>query len=141
MAVVNLQMIKDIVFLYGFRPSDAKLMKIFGAVVRNSLISFGLGSLQIGNAVAQTGGDAARSIPFLGSAISALVDSSIQGLTNGTLTAVIGYQTIRYLNREYRLQNILDGVEVTESEAELEETCEEIKDELKRRPARMPQGA
>ena len=140
-AVVNLQMIKDIVFLYGFRPSDAKLMKIFGAVVRNSLISFGLGSLQIGNAVAKTVGDAARSIPFLGSAISALVDSSIQGLTNGTLTAVIGYQTIRYLNREYRLQNILDGVEVTESEAELEETCEEIKDELKRRPARMPQGA
>lgn len=140
-AVVNLQMIKDIVFLYGFRPSDAKLMKIFGAVVRNSLISFGLGSLQIGNAVAKTVGDAARSIPFLGSAISALVDSSIQGLTNGTLTAVIGYQTIRYLNREYRLQNILDGVEVAESEAELEETCEEIKDELKRRPARMPQGA
>lgn len=140
-AVVNLQMIKDIIFLYGFRPSDPKLVKIFGAVVRNSLISYGLGSLQIGNAVARTVGDAARSLPFLGSAISALVDSSIQGLTNGTLTAVIGFQTIRYLNREYRLQNILDGVEIAESEAELEETCAEIKDELKRRPSRVPQGA
>lgn len=82
-----------------------------------------------------------RGIPFLGSAISALVDSSIQGLTNGTLTAVIGYQTIRYLNKEYRLQNILDGVEITETQEELAEACEEIKDELKRRPARAPMGA
>ena len=140
-AVVNLQMIKDIVFLYGFRPSDTKLVKIFGAVVRNSLVSFGLGSLQIGNAVAKTVGDAAKGIPFLGSAISALVDSSIQGLTNGTLTAVIGFQTLRYLNKEYRLQNILDGVEVVETQEELEETCAEIKSELKRRPTRAPMGA
>ena len=140
-AVVNLQMIKDIVFLYGFRPSDTKLVKIFWAVVRNSLTAFGLGSLQIGNAVVKTMGDAAKGIPFLGSAISALVDSSIQGLTNGTLTAVIGYQTIKYLNKEYRLQNILDGIEVVESQEELEETCAEIKDELKRRPARAPMGA
>ena len=140
-AVVNLQMIKDIVFLYGFRPSDTKLVKIFWSVVRNSLTAFGLGSLRIGNAVVKTMGDAARGIPFLGSAISALVDSSIQGLTNGTLTAVIGYQTIRYLNKEYRLQNILDGVEITETQEELAEACEEIKDELKRRPARAPVGA
>ncbi len=140
-AVVNLQMIKDIVFLYGFRPSDAKLVKIFGAVVRNSLVSFGLGSLQIGNAVIKTMGDAANTIPFLGTAISALIDSSIQGLTNGTLTAVIGFQTIRYLNREYRLQNILDGIEVAESQEELAQTCSEIRDELKRRPARVRQGA
>ena len=141
-AVVNLQMIKDIVFLYGFRPSDTRLVKIFGAVIRNSLISYGLGSLQIGNAVAKTVGDAARTIPFLGSAISALVDSSIQGLTNGTLTAVIGYQTLRYLNREYRLQDILDGVEIDETQEELAVACDEIKSELKkRRPSRVPQGA
>lgn len=119
-AVVNLQMIKDIVFLYGFRPSDTKLVKIFWSVVRNSLTAFGLGSLRIGNAVVKTMGDAARGIPFLGSAISALVDSSIQGLTNGTLTAVIGYQTIRYLNKEYRLQNILDGVEITKRRKSLQ---------------------
>ena len=44
-AVVNLQLIKDIVFLYGFRPSDTRLVMIFAAVVRNSLISYGLGSV------------------------------------------------------------------------------------------------
>lgn len=133
-AVVNLQLIKDIVFLYGFRPSDTRLVKIFAAVVRNSLISYGLGSLKIGNGIVKTMGDAAKGIPFLGSAISALVDSSVQGLTNGTLTAVIGFQTIRYLGREYRLQDILDGAEIGESEEELKATCADIEAELRKRP-------
>ena len=138
-AVVNLQMIKDIVFLYGFRPSDTRLVKIFGAVVRNSLVAYGLGGLKIGNGIARTVGDAARGIPLLGSVISVLVDSSVQGLTNGTLSAVIGYQTIKYLNTEYKLQNILDGVQVGETEEELAETCAEIETELrKNRNKKMP---
>lgn len=131
-AVVNLQMIKDIVFLYGFRPSDARLVKIFAAVVRNSLISYGLGGSRIGNGIARTVGEATKGIPILGSAISVLVDSSVQGLTNGTLTAVIGFQTIRYLNTEYKLQNILDGVEVAETEEDLKETCTDIETELRK---------
>lgn len=138
-AVVNLQMIKDIVFLYGFRPSDAKLVKIFGAVLRNALVAYGLGSIKIGNGIARTMGDAVRGIPILGNAISVLVDSSVQGLTNGTLTAVIGFQTIKYLNTEYRLQNILDSVEVAETEEELTEACAEIEKELKKNK-KIPQA-
>ncbi|MCD7728349.1 MAG: YcjF family protein [Clostridia bacterium] len=130
-AVLNLQMVKDIVFLYGFRPSDAKLVKIFAKVVHNSLVAYGLGSAKIGQGVAHTIGDAAKGIPLLGSAISVLVDSSVQGLANGTLTAVIGFQTIKYLNYEYKLQNILDGVEITETEEEFNEACDEVKQELK----------
>ena len=131
-ATVNLQMIKDIVFLYGFRPSDTRLVKIFAAVVRNALIAYGLGGVKIGNGIVRTMGDAAKGIPFLGSVISVLVDSSVQGLANGTLSAVIGYQTIRYLNTEYKLQNILDGVDVGETEEELAETCEDIEKELRK---------
>ena len=127
-------------FLYGFRPSDAKLVKIFASVVQNALIAYGLGSVKIGNGIVKTMGDAAKGIPFLGTAISALVDSSIQGLTNGTMTAVIGFQTIKYLNKEYNLQNILDGIEVAETEAELQETCEELEQELRKNP-RVRQGA
>jgi len=139
-AVVNLQMIKDLVFLYGFRPSDARLLKIFAAVVRNSLVAYGLGGIKIGNGVVRTLGDAAKGIPLLGSVISTLVDSSVQGLTNGMLTAIIGFQTIRYLNTEYRLQNILDGVNVSETEEELTETCAEVEKELKAH-RRSPQNA
>lgn len=130
--VVNMQLIKDIVFLYGFRPSDAKLAKIFVGVIRNSLIAYGLGGVQIGNTVVKTMGEAVRGIPLLGSAIAALVDSSVQGLTNGMLTTVIGYQTIKYLNREYKLQNILDGIEIVETQEEFEEACAELEKELKK---------
>lgn len=131
-AVVNLQMIKDIVFLYGFRPSDPKLVKIFGAVLRNAFVAYGLGGIKIGKGIARTMGDAVRGIPILGTAISVLVDSSVQGLTNGTLTAVIGFQTIKYLNTEYKLQNILDGVEIVETEEEFSETCAQLEKELKK---------
>lgn len=130
--VLNLQLIKDLVFLYGFRPSDAKLLKIFGRVFQNSLIAYGLGGMKIGNSIVKTMGDAVKGIPILGSAISVLVDSSVQGLTNGVLTAVMGYQTIRYLSQEYKLQEILDGVELVETEVELQETCAELEKELKK---------
>ena len=128
---INLQLVKDIVFLYGFRPSDARLVKIFGRVLQNSLIAYGLGGVKIGKSIVKTMGDAVKGIPFLGSAISAIVDSSVQGLTNGVLTAVIGYQTIKYLSEEYKLQQILDGVELAETEEELQATCQEIEKELK----------
>lgn len=128
---VNLQLIKDLVFLYGFRPSDPKLLKIFGRVLQNSLVAYGLGSLKIGNTVTRSMGDAMKGIPILGAAIATIVDSSVQGLTNGTLTAVIGFQTIRYLNEEYKLQNLLDGIEVAETEEELAATCVELEKELR----------
>ena len=104
-------------------------------MLQNALIAYGLGSVKIGNGIVKTMGDAAKGIPILGTAIAALVDSSIQGLTNGTMTAVIGFQTIKYLNREYNLQNILDGVEISQTEEELQQTCADIERELKGKPA------
>ena len=136
--VINTQLIKDIVFLYGFRPSDVRLAKIFVSVIRNSLFALGLGGMNVGNAVVKTMGDAVKGIPILGSLISTVVDSSVQGLVNGTLTALIGYQTIKFLNTEYNLQNILDGIDVSESEAELQETCTELETQLKKKKKLAP---
>lgn len=130
-AVVNLQMIKDIIFLYGFRPSETKLARIFAQVVKNSMVAYGLGGVKIGNGLVRTMGDAMKGLPFLGEIIATVVDSSVQGLANGTLTAVIGFQTIKYLSTEYKLQDILDNVEIAESEEELAQTCEEIEKELR----------
>lgn len=138
--VMNLQLVKDLIFLYGFRPSDAKLVKIFGRVLQNSLVAYGLGGMKIGNSIVKTMGDAVKGIPILGTAISVLVDSSVQGLTNGVLTAVMGYQTIRYLTHEYKLQEILDGIELAETEEELQETCIEIENQLKK-VKKAPQAA
>ena len=130
-AFLNLQLVKDLVFLYGFRPSDAKLVKIFGLVLQNSLVAYGLGGMKIGNSIVQTMGNAVKGIPVLGSAISTVIDSSVQGLTGGILTTVIGFQTIKYLNREYRLQEILDGIEIEETQEEFEQTCRKLESELK----------
>ena len=135
-SVINLQMVKDIVYLYGFRPSDTKLVKIFARVLQNSLIAYGLGGMQIGNGVVKTLGDAMKGIPILGTAISAVVDSSVQGLANGVLTATIGFQTIKYLSAEYKLQNVLDGIEV-QTQEDYTQTCEEIKKELKKSPKKV----
>lgn len=139
-AFLNLQLVKDLVYLYGFRPSDAKLVKIFARVLQNSLIAYGLGSAKIGNSIVKSMGDAVRSIPLLGSAISVIVDCSVQGLTNGVLSAVIGYQTIKYLNDEYKLQEILDGVEIAEKEEDFKETCAEIEKELKTGKRKLQQA-
>ncbi len=130
--LVNVQLIKDLVYLYGFRPSDAKLAKIFVRVIQNALIAYGLGGMQIGNSVVRTMGDAVKGIPILGSAIAVLVDSSVQGLANGTLTTVIGYQTLRFMMSEYKLQDILDGIEVAETQEEFQEACKELEKELKK---------
>lgn len=138
-AVINLQLVKDLIFLYGFRPSDPKLVRIFARILQNSLIAYGLGGAKIGNSVVQTMGNAVKGIPLLGSAISTLVDSSVQGLTNGVLTTVIGYQTIKYLNNEYKLQELLDGIEILESEEEFKEACEELEKELKK-GKKLPQA-
>ena len=126
---VNLQMIKDIVYLYGFRPSETKLLKIFAKILSSSFASYGIGNVKFGNTVTSLL-PFAKTIPILGSAISVLVDSSVQGLTNATLTAIIGTNTIKYLMKEYNLQNVLDSVELTPSQEEFNDTCEIIKKEL-----------
>ncbi len=130
-AFTDLQMIKDIVFLYGFRPSDAKLFKIYSSVIAQSMVAYGVSSANIGKGLANTMGGIVKSIPILGAAIGAVVDSSIQGLTNGVLTTVVGYQTIKYISMEYHLQDVLDGIELEESKEEVEASIKELETELK----------
>lgn len=129
--VVNLQLIKDIVFLYGYRPTYPKLVKIYKKVMINSLVAYGLGNVKIGNGVAKTMGDIVKSVPLLGTAVSVLVDSSVQGLTNATLTAIMGYNAIKIMAEEYRLQEILDNVIIEDGEADFKITCASIEKELK----------
>jgi uncharacterized membrane protein YcjF (UPF0283 family) len=129
-STINLQMIKDIIFLYGFRPSDAKLGRIFTTVIMNSFAAYGLENANIGNTVVKGIGGVTKSIPILGSIIETVIDSTVQGMTNATFTTIIGYQTIKYLEKEYRLQDILDGIELTD-ENDLKENCEIVEKEIK----------
>lgn len=130
--VYELNLIKDIVFLYGYRPSDAKLAKIYKNVILSALTAYGVNNATSGMAsgVIKKMGNVANSIPILGSAIGTVIDSSLQGVINSTLTVVIGFQTKKYLKEEYRLQDILDGIDIPDSDEEEAKMMEEVKNEF-----------
>lgn len=114
----ELNMIKNIIYLYGFRPSNEKLTKIYLAVLRNALVAYGASNVSsnfvtsAANAISEALG--ARNA--LGNLISTIVGGATSGIINGSLSVIIGFQTQKYLMHEYNLQNILDGVEVSEEE-------------------------
>ena len=130
-AFVNIQMVKDLVFLYGFRPSDAKLIKIYANVLENTLVAYGVSSFDIGKNAVKTMGGIVNKIPILGGVISTVIDSSIQGLTNGALTTIAGYQSIKFISQEYHLQDVLDEIELEETEEDVNTSVKELEEELK----------
>lgn len=128
----NLSLIKDIIFLYGYRPSDAKMVKIYRTVIADALIAYGLGSSvgSITNTIAKFGGKALDKVPYVGGLVGTIVDSLTQGIINSTLTVMIGFQTKKYLKNEYKLQDILDDIDIA-SEEEEKALTEEVKTEVK----------
>lgn len=131
----DLNLIKDIVFLYGFRPNEGELAKIYRNVLLASFSAYGLTNVtsSTAQAIVQKIGEAATGVPIVGKAIGTVLDSSIQGFVNASFTVIIGYQTKNYLMKEYKLQDILEDV-IYEESKELEEEEElvyTLKDDIK----------
>lgn len=130
----DLNLIKDLIYLYGFRPSDTQLMKIYSSVIGDALIAYGLGNATgtIATGVVKKMGKAVDNVPLLGSVISTVIDSVAQGVINSTLTVIIGFQTKKYLVKEYHLQDILEDVVISieEEEQMAEEMAKELKDDI-----------
>ena len=127
-AGVNLKMIRDILFLYGFRPTNARLVRIFINSIIGSVAAYGLEGSGIGSFLARLG---SRAIPVINESSSFLVDAAVQVFTNGTLTMWIGYKAIDYLKKEYKLQVILDDIDVLDDDNEFDNTRKEVVSELK----------
>ena len=134
--IYNLGLIKDLIFLYGFRPNDRQLAKIYKTVIADAVIAYGLGNAtsSMASGVVKKMGKGLDGIPILGSAISTVIDSLAQGFINSTLTVMIGFQTRKYLLKEYKLQDILDDVIITEEELENEaiEMSDNLKQDIKK---------
>jgi uncharacterized membrane protein YcjF (UPF0283 family) len=141
----DLGLIKDLIYLYGFRPSDTQLMKIYQTVVANALIAYGLGNAtgSIATGVVKKMGKVVDKIPVLGSAISTVIDSVAQGVINSSLTVLIGFQTKKYMMKEYHLQDILDTIELPEEvDQEATELMDSLKDDItKTAKGKAPQAA
>jgi len=132
-AIYELSLIKDLIYLYGFRPSDAKLLKIYRTVVVNSLLAYGV-STGTTSLISKGLSATFEGLPLLGSLISTAIASAAQGVVNGVMTGIIGVQTKRYLIKEYHLQDILDSVELDNPEDDskmLEGISQEIKTQTK----------
>lgn len=135
----ELKLIKDLVYLYGFRPSDAKMYKIYRSVIVNALVSYGVASSLsgLGGNVIGLLSKTVGALPVLGGAIGTVIDSAVQGVANASLAAMLGFQTIKYLQKEYKLQDILDTVIITDEEQESDEkalianVCEDLKEKVK----------
>lgn len=112
--VSELNLIKKIVYLYGYRPNDTQMLKIYKSVLTNSILAYSIqgAAASVAGGVAKLLGGAAEAIPI----ISTVVGSVSSGVINSSLTVAVGFQTIRYLKYEYKLQNILSGIEIDESE-------------------------
>lgn len=133
--IYNLSLIKDIIFLYGFRPNDRQLAKIYRNVIADAVIAYGLGNAtgSMASGIVKKMGKGLDGIPIIGSALNTVIDSVAQGMINSTLTVLIGFQTKKYLMKEYKLQNILDDVIITDEELENEaiEMSNNLKQDIK----------
>ena len=126
--VSELNLVKRIVYLYGYRPNDAQMLKIYKTVITNALLAYGVqgAASSVAGGVAKLLGGAAEAIPI----ISTVVGSVSSGVINSTLTCIIGFQTIRYLKREYKLQDILSEIEIEESEEQEARMIEDVKKDV-----------
>ena len=133
-SIYDLNLIKELVFLYGYRPSEAELMKIYRSVVSNSLLAYGINSTtaNLTTGVVNKMGNMVSKLPIVGAVVGTAIESVSQGVINGTLTVVIGYQTKRYLKKEYKLQDILDTVVIEDDEESEKELMKEVKTEIKK---------
>lgn len=125
----NIQMVKEIVYISGYRPSNIKLNKLTFKILRNVLISYGINEGNVSDMVNKFLNSSTSFIPIIGS----LVEMGVQGTVNAFLTARIGIQTRKFLFKEYHLANVIDN-ELEEKEAktrisELKKEVEQMRKE------------
>lgn len=91
--VVNLKMIKELVYMAGFRPNMKNLSKLTINVFTTALIAEGLENMDLNDLIPNTTANMISEIPLL----KPIMSSVIQGVSNALLTLRIGIVTRKYL--------------------------------------------
>lgn len=119
----NVEMVKEIVYTAGYRPSNAKLSKLTFKILRNVLISYGINEIKISDMVKTF----LKTSTQFTAVIGPLVEMSLQGTANALLTYRVGIQTRKFLFKEYHLSNVIDNeLEIKEAETRITELKKEI---------------
>ena len=110
--LVNLSLVKQIVAIYGYRPSYVKLFRVYFIVLRSALLAYGMQNVNWFNVFGKFFSGVAKKLPFL----DTLVDSAVQGTVSAFMTVLVGYKTKKYLCSDYKKQEKIDlGDEVTKN--------------------------
>lgn len=116
--VKNLQLVKDLIWLYGFRPTNSEMSKILGKVVKNVCVSIGLNTMQNGTNIAGKIFNK-ESNNFLIQMLGQALNMGAQFLGNGAMTYMVGKYTVNALLSQYRIQDIYRLQDLKEYEMEM----------------------
>ena len=112
-----MQLIKDLVWLYGFRPTNKEMNALMIKIIKGVCLSIGLNTLPKGTVLASKilRKDSSNLIVQL---FGSVLDMGAQFLGNGVMTYLVGRQTILTLIKEYRFQELfrqyIDSIEELE---------------------------
>lgn len=104
-AIKNIQLIKDLVWLYGFRPSDYEMNRILFRVIRNLAVSVGLNTMQSTTNLLASALKKSSDNIFV-QLLSNTIQAGAQFLGNGAMTYLVGKYTVKVLLNEYHLQDL-----------------------------------
>ena len=135
--LVNLALVKQIVGIYGYRPSYTKLFRIYFVVLRSALLAYGMQNVNWFNVFSKFFSGVAKKIPFM----DTIIDSAVQGTVSAFLTVLVGYKTKRYLCADYKKQEKIsvtgeEGIECEDDEVRIaatlaKEICKNNKEKAK----------
>ena len=130
-----MQLIKDIIWLYGFRPTNAEMTKILAKVVKNVCVAIGFNSLPKSTTWASKVFNKDSS-NFLIQLLGQAIDMGAQFLGNGAMTYMVRKYTVNALLSQYRIQDLyrlkdLENYEMEMSTSTIHEINEEIEVEVK----------
>jgi uncharacterized membrane protein YcjF (UPF0283 family) len=130
-AIKDIQLIKDLIWLYGFRPDNAEMTRIMLKVLRNVCISIGLNNIpKHANMIGKIFNKDSNN--FLVQLFGQVLDMSAQFVGNGTMTYLIGRYTIKVLLHQYHLQEILHQKSMEEYQLDISsKTLDEINAQIK----------
>lgn len=129
--VKNMQLVKDLIWLYGFRPTNSEMNKILGKVVKSVCLSIGLNTMQKGTTVAGKLFNKESNnllIQLLGQAL----DMGAQFFGNGAMTYMVGKYTVNAMLSQYRIQDVYRLKDLEEYEMEMSSsTIKGLNDDIK----------
>lgn len=133
--VKNMQLIKDLIWLYGFRPTNAEMTIILEKIVKSVCLSVGLNTMQNGTNMAGKIFNK-DSNNFLVQVLGQALNMGAQFIGNGAMTYMVGKYTINALLRQYRVQDIyrlksLDDYEMEMNSSTIKDLNDDIKEEVK----------